>query len=124
MKKATVVIKQNSSTRIDFANLIVSARITYGNHCEIVVGSPGLQNVMKDFYVGDTVLVETPSDGILEVRTLTMDVGKVELLVSQVSPRLGIVGALINEDPNNFPFTSEELVQVAQSIRTVSFELR
>ncbi|MFA5877742.1 MAG: hypothetical protein WC880_05305 [Candidatus Paceibacterota bacterium] len=123
MKQSIIVIKEKNSARTDIANLIVSVRIIYPNHFEIVVGSPGLRNVVADMNIGDAVLFETPNDGILEVRALSMDALKVELLVSQVSPRLGIVGALVDEDPNNSPFTSDELVHITQSITSVALEL-
>lgn len=73
MKQIIINIGQQSSQKIDFASLIVSVRETYGSHCEIVVGCPGQQNVVKDVKVGDAVLFESPSDGILEVRVLTMN---------------------------------------------------
>jgi hypothetical protein len=124
MKQATIVINERSSVITDFSNVILSVRTTYGNHCEVVVGCPGLQNVVKDMKIGDAVLYETPTDGILEVRVLKMDTSKVALLISQVSPRPGIIGGFIDEDPSNAPFSSDKLKQIASSIADIKEELR
>ena len=123
MKQTTIVIREKSSSKIDFSSVILSVRTTYGDHCEVVVGYPGLQNVLKDMHIGDAVLYETPIDGILEVRALTMDPTKVELLVSQVSPRLGIVGGFVDEGSNNSPFSPKELKQIASSVTKIKKEL-
>lgn len=123
MKQTTIVIKEKSSSKIDSSSVILSVRTTYGDHCEVVVGYPGLQNAVKDMKVGDAVLFETPSDGILEVRALAIDYVNVKLLVSQVSPRPGIVGGFVDEGPNNSPFLSNELAQIASSVTNIKKEL-
>jgi len=123
MKHTTVAVRKNTSTKVAIANLILSVRDTHGSHCEIVVGCPGLPNVVKDAKVGDAVLFETPDDGTYEVRALSMDYVKVELLVTQVSPRLGIGAGFADDDPNNSPFTPTEISKIAESVSKAKLDL-
>jgi hypothetical protein len=118
-------IYERNSELADVGNLIVSVRyINVDNHCcEITVGSPGLPNVVKTMYTGDAVLFETPTHGILEVRMMAHNSVKVDFLVSQVSPHLGIAGGVISDDPSNIAFTQEEIHQIADSINKVQDEL-
>ncbi|MEW8355838.1 MAG: hypothetical protein AB2665_18705 [Candidatus Thiodiazotropha sp.] len=123
MKQQTVKLSEKTSSTIDSSGIIVSARTTYGSHCDIVIGYPGLPNVVKQMHVGDAVLYETPAEGVIEVRALSMNSVSVELLISYVSPRLGISAGFIDEDPNNSPFTSNELRQIEDSIEKAKLEL-
>ncbi len=123
MKQATVTISEGSSSSVDFSSLILSVRVTYTNSCIVVVGYPGLKNVVKEIELGETVLYETPNDGILEVRVVSANNSRAGFLVSQVSPRLGIAGGFIDEDYNNSPFSSNELTQIASSVTNIKKEL-
>lgn len=123
MKHSTIAIRENSSEKVDFSRLIVSVRQTFGSRCEIVVGYPGLPNVVQEMRTGDALLFETPTDGVLEVRAMAMNSIQVELLVSQVSPRLGIVGGFVDDDPNNSPFTPAELNRITESIKDLKIGL-
>ncbi len=123
MKQATVKISQESSSSVDFSSLILSVRHVYTSYCTVVVGYPGLKNVVKEMSLGDSVLYETPNDGILEVRFISFHSLAVSFLVSQVSPRLGILGGFVDEDSNNSPFTSNELTQIESSVTNIKKEL-
>ena len=123
MKQYTVVIREKTSEQLDFPNVIVSVRITYGSKSEIVVGYPGLPNVNEELQIGDAILYETPNDGVFEFRALSMNGQQIELLISQVSPRLGIIGGFVDDDPNNTPFTSEELHKISESIKQLHDEI-
>lgn len=123
MKQVTVTISEGSSSSVDFSSLILSVRGTYANRCIVVVGYPGLKNVVKEIKLGEAVLYETPNDGILEVRVVSTNTARARFLVSQVSPRLGIAGGFIDEDPNNSPFSSNELTQIASSVTNIKKEL-
>ncbi|WP_319406140.1 hypothetical protein [uncultured Desulfosarcina sp.] len=124
MKQETVVIKEGNSERLESTNIIISVRHTYGSKSEIVVGSPGLPNVNEEFLVGDALLFETPNDGVFELRALSMDTQQIEILISQVSPRLGIVGGFVDDDPNNTPFTPDELGKISESIKKLSADIK
>lgn len=119
MKQIKVSIVYGSSKNISDTNLIVSYRRRgKGTPKEIVVGYPGLPNVIKEVDIGDAVLFESPSHGIIEVRVLSVNYSgnKMEVLVSQISPRLGILGGPVSNDPNNSLFTRDEIAQIAESI--------
>jgi len=113
MKSSTISIYENKSEQLDIANLILSVRKIYVERVVVVIGCPGLPNVVEEMCVGDAVLFETPNDGILEVRLFSMYTSQVEFLISQVSPRLGLMGGFVNDDPNNDSFTSMELKKIA-----------
>ena len=134
MKQETVTISEESSASVDFSSLILSVRQINYKNCAVVVGYPGLKNVVKNMEIGEAMLYETPNDGILEVRVVSKndakvglleskDDAKVGFLVSQVSPRLGIVGGFVDEDFNNSPFSSNELTQIASSVTNIKKEL-
>ena len=123
MKQETVKISEGSSSSVGFSSLILSVRRAYFNSCELVVGYPGLKNVVKKMDIGGTVLYETPNDGILEVRLVSINSANAGFLVSQVSPRLGIIGGFVDEDFNNSPFSSNELTQIANSVTNINKEL-
>jgi hypothetical protein len=123
MKQTVVVIEEDTSSQTDFSSLILTVRRIYGDSCTVVVGCPGLKNVVKDMSIGDAVLYETPSDGILDVRVLTINGIKVGLLVSQVSPRFGIAGGFVDEASDNSPFSSNELTHIASSVTNIKKEL-
>ena len=123
MKSTTLNIFENSSVQSELGTLIISVRTTYGNHCEVVIGSPGTPNVVQDMKTGDAVLFESPTEGILEVRALNMNTARAEFLVTQVSPRPGLMAGLTDEDPNNLKFTVTERRQIADSLNRVRSEI-
>lgn len=124
MKQSVIVVRENSSERLDFANLILSVRTTYGSKSEVVVGCPGLPNVVDEVKIGDAILFETYNDGVFEFRALSMDAHQIQLLISQISPRLGIVGGFVDDDQSNTPFTSMELDKVAASIKHLQDDIK
>ncbi len=123
MQQSTVSVSDNNSAEVDFADLIVTVRQATGRRCEVLVGYPGLPSVVRDMFTGDAVLFETPNDGVLEVRVMSQNITGAEFLVSQVSPRPGFAGGLVSDDPNNSPFSSNELEQIAESIKKLKVEL-
>jgi hypothetical protein len=72
---------------------------------------------------GDIVLFESPNDGMFEVRLLTHNYTGAEFLISQISPRPGLVGGFVSDDPNNSPFSSDELARIAESVTQIRFKL-
>ena len=123
MKYSSIVVSKYSSSKSkDIGNLVVSVREKYDDSCDVVIGYPGLPNVIQRMNIGDTILFETPSDGVMEVRLFKIRTD-VEFLITQISPRLGIIGGFIDDDPNNTPFTSSEFVQVADSINRIQHDI-
>lgn len=82
-----------------------------------------MQNTAKDMYVGDALLFETPEDGILEVRIMEINSSSIKVLVSQVSPKLGLMGGYVSENPLNSNFTDDEKFKIKESIENIKNEL-
>jgi len=124
VKQSTVIVSASSSGRPDFSNLILTVRTIHFTSCSVVVGQPGLPNVLKTLELGDAILFETFSDGILEIRLTAFGENQVEFLVTQVSPRLGLVAGLIDDDPGNSPFSESELARISESITELKEQLK
>lgn len=124
MRQVDISVRERNSVQTDIAHLIVSVRYInlQNNCCEITVGCPGLPNAVQTMYTGDAVLFETPSDGIIEVRMMSHNAVAADFLVSQVSPRLGISGGAVSDDPNNAPFSEKELDKIVGSINRLKSE--
>ena len=125
LQQERVTVLQNQSEQTKLGQLIISVRGRTGDEIEFVVGCPGLPNVHKEFFrVGDSVLFETPDDGIIEVRVMAVGVTiGARFLISQVSPRTGIAGGFVDQDPSNAPFTPSELEQIASSLTQMRQEI-
>lgn len=123
MKQETLEVVVGASTRADLGQLILSAREGDRNVVSLVVGRPGLPNVAKMLNLGDAILFETPDDGLLEVRVLLANYSRAELLITQVAPRPGIAGGLIDTDPSNLPFTPDELARIRKSLESVRLQI-
>jgi len=119
MKNTILTVKENDSKQVHLANLIVSVRRIVVDSTTIVVGHPGLPNAIEQVKTGDAILYETPNDGVVEIRALSVHPTQVQFLVSQVSPRLGIMGGFIDDDPNNTPFSALELNEIKESIKRI-----
>ena len=104
--------------------MILTVRDSYPDWCRVVVGYPGLPKLERDMNLGDALLYETPSDGVLEVRVTATDSNAVEFLVTQVSPRLGLIAGIIDEDPSNTPFSDAELKRIAESLASVMEQVK
>ena len=125
MKQETVTVGEGTSGRSIFGYIVLSVRNTYraSGTCEVVIGRPGQPNVQKKLQHGDAVLYETP-DGIIEVRFTGFVASGVEFLLTQVSPRPGILAGAVDTNPDNAAFGPTELDQIAVSIRHVKNQLR
>lgn len=120
MKDEIIAINEKSTGRVSFAKVLVSLRQTSGLDCEVLVGYPGLPSVIKRLRTGDAVLFESPNDGVLEVRVMSVASLSAEFLVTQVSPRPGLAAALTNDSPHNAAFTPEERAQIKESLSAIS----
>jgi hypothetical protein len=118
----SIRVNENDSG-LSESGIILTVRHTFGKESDIVVGFPGLPNENRRVATGDAVLYETPSSGTYEVRVISQNSGSVVFLVTRISPRLGISGAFVTTDPNNSPFTADELSNISISIQNVKNEL-
>ncbi len=123
MKNSTIFVNENTSGRPKFSSLVISVRHTQIRQCNVVIGYPGLPNVVKEMKNGDAVLFQTPEDGTLEVRATSLRSNSAEFLITQVAPQIGLAAALIDEDPNNSPFSEPELKRILESVATLKIEL-
>ncbi|MDH5553019.1 MAG: hypothetical protein OEX82_06765, partial [Nitrosomonas sp.] len=92
-------------------------------YCDVTVGSPGLPNSVQTMYTGDATLFETTNDGMFEVRLLSSGMLEAEFLITQVTPRLGISGGFVSDDPNNSCFSSVEIEQIDNSIKKLQIDV-
>src|ERR1700751_1596838 len=69
--------------------------------------------------LGDAVLYETLDDGIVEIRAIALNQIRASFLITQVAPRLGLAGGLIDEDPSNLSFSEADRVRISDSIQRV-----
>jgi hypothetical protein len=116
----TLDVAQNDSALAKTGGIIVSAvavNSTAGK-ARLVVGRPGLANVVSEMAIGDAVLFETP-DGLFEVRLLSISYPKATVLLSQVAPRPGIAGGFVDQDASNSRFTTEEVARIGTSMEQI-----
>jgi hypothetical protein len=99
----TFEIRSGGSKSMPTFGVVVSVRTVDYHSTAIVVGAPGLPNVTKEFQLGDALLFETPTAGLVEVRLTELKPPAVDVLATKVSPRLGITAAL----RGNVPFVVE-----------------
>lgn len=123
MQQESLSVLLWQSGRAKILGVIVSLRRSTTDECEAVIGYPGVPNVIQTLRNGDTVLMETPQSGIVEVRAIAIHPSRAEFLLTQVSPRSGFAAGAFDSDPNNSPFSEVELLRVAQSIAAVKADL-
>jgi len=118
MNEEIIEVSENDSVRMETTGLVLTVRHTFGKESDITVGFPGMPNETRRVFTGDALLYETLS-GTFEIRVLTQNNSRVRFLVTHISPRPGIAGAFVTSDPNNAPFTQEELEKIAHSVEQV-----
>jgi hypothetical protein len=119
-----LTIKENSSGQVAFAGLIISVRPTSSRGSEVIIGYPGMPNVGREMLNGDAILYETMSNGIIEIRAIAMNAISIEVLVTQISPQIGLLAAAMTDDPNNAPFSEVELQRVGESLEALRAAVR
>ena len=115
MLQEQLTIKERSTVISETTGLIISALRTTSYVADIVVGQPGLNNLSVTLNLGGAALFET-LEGVFELRALSISSVDVLLLVTRISPRPGVAGGLVDQNPENTPFLPEELERIAQSI--------
>lgn len=125
MKQETLTIQYLNSAQSELGNLIMTARSISLSSANIVIGRPGMSNLERELTIGDAVLIETPDEGVLEVRLLTtIFASRAEVLISQVSSHASVYIGLTNIDPSNLPFTAAELRRIASSIDSIKQDVQ
>lgn len=111
-KQEILFVKHSKSVVSLIGGLVLSNRGSDSETVDMVIGSPGLPNVDKALYLGDAILFETLAEGLLEVRILSLDYKAVEVLVTRISPRLGMTAGLAPESEANTYFSKDELSEI------------
>jgi len=122
MENVIIQVAENNSEHMEATGLVLTVRHALGRESDITVGFPGTPNERRRMATGDALLYETLS-GTFDIRVLTQNSNWVRFLVTHISPRPGIGGAFVTSDPNNAPFTQQELEKIALSIDQVKIEI-
>lgn len=113
-------IDKDDSKTSDAFGVIVSLRTLYPDRALLVIGSPGLPNVTKELWIGDAILYDTPSEGLIEIRYMTKGGSyNVKVLLTRVSPKLGFTVGYEDDGGQNSPFSNDERNQIKSGIETV-----
>ena len=119
----TLTIPSGSSKIAHNHGLVITVKDWDSASAKIVYGAPGAINASKRFELGDAELYETPANGIVEVRLMSIKGGQVELLLTKVSPRLGFATAIDATDEQNKPFTAEEVLRIQADLDKIKISL-
>lgn len=134
-KSRVVVLKEGKSYHAPDLELVISSagvwyvpnpkgdqyRKLKPDTVELVIGAPGLPNLKKDLQLGDAVLYQLPSYGVVEVRVI--DIGApVKVLITEVSPRRGLSAAYAAETSNS-AFAEDESARIGQDLAKVAAEM-
>lgn len=114
-----LTVTSGNSEISQVGGLVLSLRTATFENADVVIGSPGQRNVLKSLSLGDAVLFESPTDGILEVRVLALRSNEAKFLISRVSPRLGFAAALEQDVTMNAPFHEDEIAEIKRSTEKV-----
>lgn len=118
-----ISVWDKNSMQLEVGQLIISVKHVGVSDAKVVVGRPGFPNVQDVLSVGDALLFET-HEGLFEVRIMTMTSFKyVDFLITQISPKPGILGGLVDKDPNNTVFTDDEIKKITSSIEEIKVSI-
>ncbi len=123
MNQESLTVFLWQSGRAKQFGVVVSLRRSSTEDCDAVIGYPGIPNLVQTMRTGDAVLMETPQQGIVEVRAIAVHPSRVEFLLTQVSPLSGFAAGAFEADPNNSPFDEAELRRIVESISNVKADL-
>ena len=117
-----VRVLPGDSTITDLGGLVLAGRKIVNGSATLIIGRPGMPNLPRDFDLGGAVLFETP-DGTLEIRALKLAAGQAEFLITQISPKPGIAGGFVEQEPSNTAFSEEELTRISESLNKIHLQL-
>lgn len=117
--QVSVKIETGKSKTIAIGGLVISVKESDHQFTELVIGRPGLRNLAKVLGLGDAVLYETPTDGLIEVRAMEQSQFGPTLLVTLVTPRLGFTAGLEPNDRENVPFASDEVAKIRDGVARI-----
>ena len=115
-KKPIQVTKQigpGYSKKVGIGGIVIGTLSSHEQSAKIVIGVPGLPNLTKELCLGDAVLYETPIDGIFEIRAVKLEKSYGPyLLITRVSPRMGLTASFESNDKFNTQFFDDEISKI------------
>lgn len=115
----SLTVEPKSSKIAHNHGIVISFREWDTGNPKLVVGAPGQPNVVRLMQLGDAVLYETPTHGLIEVRLTDVRSSSVVVLITRVSPRLGFTAALDESDVQNAAFSTDEVARIQKDIVSV-----
>jgi hypothetical protein len=112
-------IRTKTSKSAPNFGVIISVRDVGYESATLVIGAPGMPNAVKTFDLGDALLFETPSVGLVEIRLTSLKPPEVQVLVTKVSPRMGITAGLEPDGGQNAPFSTDERARIRTDLASV-----
>ncbi len=116
----TISINYGVSKHARELGVFISVRECSNFSAVLVVGSPGSPNVIREFQLGDALLYETPSHGLIEVRASRFGGASVDVFLTQISPKLGFTAALEFDGGQNTGFAVDEIEQLRLGLSKIA----
>lgn len=123
MKQSTLKVNSRQGVLVPDSHLIITATEINDGYSSLTIGYPGLPNAYKDLELGETVLFETPDEGLIEIRSLSTSLGQLELLLTIISPKIGMLGGFVESSGENSEFTPDEKAKIVESLEKVKEEI-
>ena len=95
---------------------------TSAGDASLTIGRVGLRNFDITLPLRGVSLYETP-EGTFEIRVLLLYSTGVTLLVTRLSPQPGIAAGYVDQNPENTPFSENELDQIASSLDDIKIAM-
>jgi hypothetical protein len=119
MRREALTVHTSDSGISESLGLILTVRAISEAEVDVIVGFSGLPNLASQMQPGDAVLFETASEGLFEIRLLSFSYVNdfANFLLTEVSPRVGLIAGAADIDPANAPFTEEQLGHISRSVQ-------
>lgn len=117
--QVSLSIATGKSKVIAVGGLVISVKKSNTEITQLVIGCPGQMNLSKELGLGDAVLYETPTNGLVEVRLMETSDYDPTLLITLVSPRLGFTAGLEPNNHENDPFSTDEVEKIRDGVAQI-----
>ncbi|MCA3929022.1 hypothetical protein [Vibrio vulnificus] len=116
MNRKLIKLKEKTTELIEESGLFITLKQCYSTSCNIALGYSGLPNEHSELDIGDTVLFQTPSEGMFEIRLMDLTSVSANFLLSQISPQPGLIAGTDSQSQENSSFTASEVERIEHSI--------
>ena len=111
-----ITVYASVTEQSEVSDIFLSYKHYTTGRATFVLGYPGLPNDEHVFSIGEALLHQSPDKGIFELRSLIVASNLVKFLITEISPRLGLIGGLTSESDLNTAFSEDELAKVRDSL--------